>query len=306
MSGYKTKWVIILYLAVISGGLIFTAYTTYQDYFIRWGSKHELLTAFDTGVKAIGEYIAQVPKKESIYLSPTWLEHASLRLHSNQRKDIRAYNGRHCFIFPQQTKIQTSYIIVPGDDKNSLALLPSYFPQGQKEYEGTIGVNEHYFTVYQIPAGARAQFSPQVPTEANWDNQIELVGYDLAENELEPGATITINLYFKPLVDMAKNYIVFIHLWGEPDPESGNIIYGQQDREPCFQSYPTSFWHVGEVVRDTFSFSIAPEVKAGTYRLAVGIYRWPELTRLPLVESNLASEGDAIILREVQIGDISQ
>ena len=305
MNGYKTRWVVIVYLAVISGGLVFTAYTTYQDYFIRWGTKNELFTAFDAGVKAIGEYIAQIPQEESVYLSPTWGEHASLRLHSNQREDIRAYNGRHCFIFPQQTETPTSYIIVPHDDKNSLALLQSYYPQGQSVYEGTIGANDPYFTVYQIPSGVQVQFSAQVPMQANWDDQIELVGYDFAGNDLEPGAPVTINLYFKPLVDMSQNYIIFVHLWGEPDPESGNIIYGQQDREPCFQSYPTSFWQVGEVVRDTFSFSIAPEVKTGTYRLAVGIYRWPELTRLPLLESNLASEGDAVILGEVQIGDIS-
>jgi hypothetical protein len=297
----KKNWAAILYVAFIFAGLLFTAYTTYQDYFIRWGSISELYIIYDAGVTEIGQYIRKLPAEETVYLSPTWREDASLLLHSNQRADIRAYNGRHCFVFPQQTETPTTYVIVPHDDKNSLPLLSRYFPQGQAAYEGVLGNGEHYFTAYQISGGSSAQFSPQVPLEANWDNKIKLLGYDLEKRVYASGENISLTLYYQPLTDMKNNFTTFIHLWGEADPASGNIIYGQQDREPCFQSYPTSFWQAGEVIRDTFTIPITPAAKPGAYQLVTGFYQWPELTRLPLLETTAAASSDAVILSELEL-----
>ncbi len=297
----KKKWTAVLYLALISGGLLFTAYNTYQDYFIRWGSISELYNTYDVGVKEIGQYIAALPAEETIYLSPTWQEHASLRLHANQRDDMHSFNGRHCFVFPQRTENTTTYLIVPEDDKNSLALLAKYFPQGAAAHEGILGNGEHYFTAYQIPAGSPAQFSPHIPLEANWDNQIKLLGFGFEMREYAPGETVTVNLFYQPLADMPTNYTSFIHLWGDPDLESGNIIYGQEDREPCFESYPTSFWQEGEVIRDSFRLTIADDAKPGQYQLVTGFYKWPELTQLSLSAASAATEGNALLLNELTI-----
>jgi hypothetical protein len=300
-GGMARKWIAALYAAAIFCGLVLTAYITYQDYFVEWGSLSGLSNDYDLGVKEIGRYIATLPEEETVYLSPTWSEHASLRLHSKQREGIRAYNGRHCFVFPQKSESETSYVIVPEDERMSLSLLPNYFPQGQVVYEGILEGSEPYFAVYQIPANTPAQFTPQFPVEANWDNKIKLLGYDLEVREYAPGENISITLYYQPLSDMRDNYTAFIHLWGEPDPESGNIIYGQRDREPCFQSYPTSFWQAGEVIRDTFTFSIMDHAEPGAFQLATGYYKWPEFTRLPLTAADAAAEGDAVILRELMI-----
>lgn len=296
------RWMLGVYLVAIAGGLLFTGYRSYRDYFIEWGSRSALYTHYQVGVKEIGQYIATLPPEETVYLSPTWGDHASLRLHSGRRDDIRAYNGRGCFVFPEETVSETTYITVPRDEENSLSLLPRYFPQGQTTYDGVLGNGEHYFTAYRIPAGAAAHFSPEFPLEANWDNQIGLLGYDLENSVYLPGETITLNLYYQRLAEVPYNYTVFIHLRGEPDPGSGNAIYGQRDREPCFQSYPTASWQAGEVIRDTFTLSVEPETAAGTYQLTTGFYKWPELTRLPLVEPIQPAEGEAIILGEVQIG----
>ena len=299
----KKNWAKILYLAFIFGGFLFTAYTTYHDYFIRWASISEIYTSYDAGVTEIGQYIGALPAEEMVYLSPTWGEHASLLLQSNQRDGIRAYNGRHCFVYPQQTETTTTYVIVPNDDKISLLLLPNYFPQGQVAYEGVLGNGEHYFTAYQIADDSSAQFSPQIPLEANWDDKIKLLGYDLEKQVYASGENISLTLYYQPLIDMKNNYTGFIHLWGEADPQSGNIIYGQRDREPCFQSYPTSFWQAGEVIRDTFTIPITPEAEPGIYQLVTGFYKWPELTQLPLLETTATASRNAVFLSELQIAE---
>lgn len=297
------RWVPGLYLLIIGAGLIFTGYRTYHDYFIDWGSRPALYTHYQVGVKEIGQYIATLPPEETVYLSPTWGEHASLRLHSGRRDDIRAYNGRNCLVFPQETKTETTFVVVSAEDQNTLSLLPRYFPQGQTTYEGVLATGAQYFTAYQIPAHAGAHFSPQYPLHANWDNQIQLLGYDLEKNNYLPGDTITLNLYYRAMAEMSQDYTVFVHLRGEPDPASGNVVYGQSDREPCFRSYPTSAWQSGEVIRDTFTLTIAPEAIAGTYQLATGFYSWPELTPLPLVDTAGAAEGNAPILGEVRVVD---
>lgn len=57
----KNNWAAVLYVASIFVGLLFTAYTTYQDYFIRWGSISDLYDIYDAGVTEIGQYIGALP-----------------------------------------------------------------------------------------------------------------------------------------------------------------------------------------------------------------------------------------------------
>lgn len=300
MTRSRQRWLPLLYMAVLCAGLIFTAFSTYRDYFLRWGSDPGLYEVFDVGVEAIGETIAALPQDEAVYLSPTWGEHAVLRLHSGRREGIHAYNGRHCLIFPRQTGSSTTFIIVPGDEKLSLALLPTYFPQGQTSSGGPMPDGEDYFTVYQIPANAEAQFRPQLPAQANWDDEIRLLGYDIEERADRADGTVTVNLYHEALTEISRNYVTFIHLWGS-DYQDGITIYGQVDREPCFQSYPTTYWQPGQIIRDSYDLSLSPDTPAGAYILATGFYTWPELQRLPLVASDQASLDNVAILGEIEI-----
>ena len=80
-------------------------------------------------------------------------------------------------------------------------------------------------------------------------------------------------------------------------------MWAQVDREPCFQAYPTSWWRDGEIIRDTFHLTLASDSPPGDYTLTTGFYRWPELTRLDVVEATNPVTDQAVILQTIEILD---
>ena len=159
-----------------------------------------------------------------------------------------------------------------------------------------------YFTAYQIPTGETAQFQPLQPLTAAWYNQIELLGYDIGGSIFHAGDTIPMNLYLRPLADMKRDYTIFIHLIG-PENQTGGPLWGQVDREPCFQSYPTSWWQPDEIMRDSFELPISLDAPPGNYMLQIGFYWWPDSSRLPVSQSTSETAAGAVIMQEILIID---
>ena len=89
---------------------------------------------------------------------------------------------------------------------------------------------------------------------------------------------------------MEADYAVTVQLVG-PDGR----VYGQHDAPPLAGAAPTSAWAPGEVLADTYRFTVAADAPAGEYRLIVGVYSPTSGERLP------ARDGDAVTLRDVTV-----
>ena len=133
---------------------------------------------------------------------------------------------------------------------------------------------------------------PQYPYEANFADRIRLWGYDLDARSVEPGQTIHLALYWEALREMEKNYTVFTHLLDEE-----GRMWGQHDKIAASETFPTSLWQRGTLIRDKFEFTVSPDAPPGKYVIAVGLYSDPlGLQRLPL-----KSGGDKALLTEIEV-----
>ena len=65
---------------------------------------------------------------------------------------------------------------------------------------------------------------------------------------------------------------------------------------------PTSEWKPGEVVKIELDIPIEADAPAGVYELSMGIYQWPDLSRLSILDENGESLADRLVLAEIQIG----
>ncbi|MFQ6001033.1 MAG: ArnT family glycosyltransferase [Anaerolineae bacterium] len=133
------------------------------------------------------------------------------------------------------------------------------------------------------------------PLEANLGNQVELIGYDIEEGEVEVGGRVQLTLYWRALAQMDRDYTVFTHLIDEE-----GRLWGQEDNEPLRGSYPTSFWDVGEVVKDEYELIVKEGTPPGEYLLEVGMYLLSTGERLPVLEGGKVV-GDRIPLGEVTV-----
>jgi 4-amino-4-deoxy-L-arabinose transferase-like glycosyltransferase len=298
---HVSKTLTIGLMIIIGTGFIYSGAVTYRDYFVVWGQDPALFTHFDVGIDAVGEYVGELPSEEQIYLSPIPPQHPSVVLNSKQRPGIKGYNGRVCLVLPSRVAHDTTYVIVPHDDKNSLGLLREYFPQGRIVDEGPLHYQKPYFLAYQVPAEAEAQIAPSHQMVANWDNKIQLLGYDLDASTYTVEETIHLTLYYQGLGKMETNYTVFTHLLGQYNPATAGPLWSQDDSEPCRRGYATSHWDVGEIVVDTFTLPIPAETPAGEYQLEMGFYEWPALERLPVLDVDGQIAADNLILGQLSI-----
>jgi hypothetical protein len=121
---------------------------------------------------------------------------------------------------------------------------------------------------------------------------ITLVGYDLG---LEPGM-LNLTLYWRCDARPSGDYTTFVHV-----RRAGSVI-AQMDRPPANGAYPTSLWDPGDVIRDSVQVPLTPEVPAGEYEIAVGLYDFSTGARLPVVgPAPVSPEDGAISLTTVTI-----
>jgi 4-amino-4-deoxy-L-arabinose transferase-like glycosyltransferase len=294
--------VVVLSVAV-GAGLVYTMALTCRDYFVTWAQNENLFIHFETGLSVIGKYVGGLPPGERVYVSPPPPDHPSILLFSNRREGIRGYNGRACVVLPVRAEQGVTYVIVPGEDKRSLDLLPRHFPEGDVVDEGPLYYHEPYFLAFHVPAGAQARIDPSHRLAVNWDDKIELLGYDLDASTYKAGETVHLTLYYQALSRMGVSYTVFAHLWGPPNPATGGPIWGQDDTEPCRRGYPTSSWDVGEVVVDNLEIPISAEAPSGDYSIVMGLYQWPSLERLPVLDAAGQDVADNVVtLTQVLVG----
>jgi hypothetical protein len=283
----------------MAGGFVYSGFVTCRDYFVTWASNRNLPTHFQVGISAIGDYIRTLPSTEQVYVSPDLPNHPGILFHSGLREGIRGYNGRVCLVAPSQTASATTYLIAPDQDKDGLERLQEYYPSGRIVYEGPATLRRPYFRAFRVPADVVAQISPGNPVSVRWADHIELLGYDLDAPRYHAGDTLRVRLTFLALAPMDRNFTAFLHLLGPINPATGGPLWSQDDSEPCRTFFPTSVWDVGEIIADTYSLVLPPDIPPGDYTLNAGFYDLSTMERLPITRG--PSQHDVAVLGEVKI-----
>ena len=105
------------------------------------------------------------------------------------------------------------------------------------------------------------------PQRTNFQNRIELVGYEIDRRVLVPGEGLELTLYWRGQRPLRQDYTVFAQVRGE-----GDRVWGQHDSWPAAGAAPTSGLTPGAVVRDVHPLTLAADVPPGTYGLQIGLY----------------------------------
>jgi hypothetical protein len=111
------------------------------------------------------------------------------------------------------------------------------------------------------------------------------------------GAVLPVGLFWRVLAPIAADYTVFIHVLDG----SGETV-AQLDRPPGGGTSPTSGWQPGQILHDTYPIPLPDQLTGGQYRLRMGLYTWPDLTRQP-IRLNGEPLGDHLIVAEFAVVD---
>lgn len=141
--------------------------------------------------------------------------------------------------------------------------------------------------------------SPARTCGSRLGSSIELSGYTLSSNEIQPGDVLTATLFWKIDSSVDEDYHVFVHLIDED-----GHLRGQHDGPPLMDFYPTSYWEEGVLVPDLHTLVVDPDASLGSYCLMTGMYSWPVLERLPAFRTDGSRwPDDMILLTELDVAE---
>jgi 4-amino-4-deoxy-L-arabinose transferase-like glycosyltransferase len=158
--------------------------------------------------------------------------------------------------------------------------------------------------VYIGPAYARPPIlSPDkippdvVQVNADLEEKIRLLGYQLDKEEVRPGESLGITLYWQSLVEMEENYYLFIHLLGRR-----RELVGNEDTYHGWGAYPTSLWKLGEIIADTYQLPISEDALAPSLiRVDTGLYDPTTGQGLTIFDQAGQAIGQSIVVGQVKM-----
>ena len=91
----------------------------------------------------------------------------------------------------------------------------------------------------------------------NLENKAILARRVLKREELRPGDTLRLTLYWRAAAKLDLDYTVFVHLL-----DAARRVRAQVDSFPDAGMQPTSQWRPDELVRDAYQIAIPAELPA--------------------------------------------
>ena len=133
--------------------------------------------------------------------------------------------------------------------------------------------------VFGPPRSPTAQVLHQIqPLEAQIGNVVEVLGYRWRTEPTPAGVTLTIDIYWKPLVRTDRPYTVFIHIF---DSARGSLA--QRDTYPGGGNWATTIWDPGQPFVDTYHLRLrADQLPVSQGQILLGLYDHQTLERLPV------------------------
>lgn len=136
----------------------------------------------------------------------------------------------------------------------------------------------------------------QHPLRARPGEGTQFLGYHLDSNQVAPGETLRLTLYWQALSEMDVSYTVFTHL-----VDRENRIWGQMDGIPGGGEAPTTSWVEGEVITDQYELVVDPEAPPGQYVIEIGMYDATTGERLPVFSNGQELEDNRLLLGMVDV-----
>jgi mannosyltransferase len=127
----------------------------------------------------------------------------------------------------------------------------------------------------------------QHPVEANFEDKLLFLGYDLKGRPAAAGQFLHLSLYWKAQQELREDYGVSLRLL-----DGENRLWGRADRAPLNGHYPTSQWQPGQIVKDDYELLVDVGTPPGWYSLEMVVHDGSQA--LALIGENSNPSGMAL------------
>jgi hypothetical protein len=131
-----------------------------------------------------------------------------------------------------------------------------------------------------------------VPLPAWFDGVAAILGYELGDEELVPGESVHLIVYWRVNGPVYTPLASFVHLL-----DAQSSVIGQYDGFDV----PPWHWQPDEVVAQVYQFPVGPDAQPGPHWLEVGLYDPQSMARLLVVDDRGSRLGDRLVLGRVSV-----
>ncbi|MCX7840644.1 MAG: hypothetical protein N2559_14510, partial [Anaerolineae bacterium] len=136
---------------------------------------------------------------------------------------------------------------------------------------------------------------PRVRREVNFQNRIQLIGYDVpTPTPADVGASF--NLYWRVLETLDDDYRIALRV-----VDAAGNVWGKQDRRPAGYNYPTMRWKRGEYLFGSYTVPLLAGTPAGNYLVQVTFYTQASPSGLDVLAPNGAPLGKSVTLGPIRV-----
>jgi hypothetical protein len=151
-------------------------------------------------------------------------------------------------------------------------------------------------TAYARPASFDSETAVPNAINAQFDSLVNLRGYQIGQDAVQPGEHIDLELYWEVTADPPGNYLFFVHLI-----DSTGTIVAQRDTHPGLGHFQSSQWQTGDKFIERIRLYV-PETAytPAVAELSIGLYD-PNAFRLGITDEDGTSLGDSLLLDTLEI-----
>jgi hypothetical protein len=100
-----------------------------------------------------------------------------------------------------------------------------------------------------------------------FQDELELVGYQLDDDQVKPGESVWLTLYWQALNGVSHDYVLALQLL---DAAGAEVTYWLG--RPLRSSYPTDRWQKQQAMQDPWRLDLPAQVPAGSYILRLALF----------------------------------
>ncbi len=202
----------------------------------------------------------------------------------------RLVDGQQALVVPQWPVV---YVTTP-EAEGALAVLQGH--AGTVPVEQVAAPGGQSFWVLRRENQSRDDvLEGLTPLEAprRLSNNVELLAYAV-EGELRAGGTaqITLAWWLDGPPPEGTGYHQFAHL-----VDADGLKFGQHD----LSSFPAASWRTGDLVLTRFQIAIDDAAPPGAYWIRMGMYSYPEVVNVPVVDGAGNPTADAVIVGPITL-----
>ena len=133
------------------------------------------------------------------------------------------------------------------------------------------------------------------PADVPFANHVVFAGYRMPET-VAVGDMLNMELiwWLREKTAPGTNFQFYAHLMDQD---------GRRVSQYDGNGYPTAYWQAGDLVISRFPLNIPGDLAPGTYTVRAGMYSWPEVIGIPVIDPQGNTVDDGVTVGSLEIGN---